>query len=154
MTPHLSLLLGLPRTGFRARMRVKRRMNRTPFRTLTNFSSDQCAKENNTHPACRNLLSSLNLQPRYFLSVQNWTSVKDLNHNSKGHTRTPILSAAPTGDKDVNKASPLQYRKFSPWPRYFVPYPIFTVVIIPTIYPSLKYGIITHHCNSWASSAW
>ena len=63
--------------------------------------------------------------------------VKDLNHSIKGHTRIVILSAAPMGDKYVNKAPPLQYRIFSPWPRYFVPYPIFTSVIIPTIYPTL-----------------
>lgn len=63
--------------------------------------------------------------------------VKDLNHNIKGHKRTVILPAAPVGDEDINKAPPLQYRIFSPWRRHFVPYPIFTLVIIPTIYPSL-----------------
>lgn len=63
--------------------------------------------------------------------------VKDLNHNIKGHTRIVILSVASTGNKDVNKAPPLQYRIFSPWSRYFVPHPVFTSVIIPTIYPSL-----------------
>lgn len=115
-SPHQPLFLGLLSTMFPARMRVKRMMNRTPFRISSNlntiflyFISDQSA---NLRHICRELFSSLDLQ-HSISCLQNEMSVKYSKHSIKGHTRTWILSAASMGNKDVKRAPPLEYNIFT-----------------------------------------